>query len=90
MICALHVLAAHALGVYLDLDRSIGSPHHYDVTSLPYQIATKILADRTLSTIPKKESGGHTSNAMQTITADSSLYNDLYMLTHHVPTVAPE
>ena len=55
-------------------------PGHYDVSSLPFQIATKILANRSRTTLPKVESSGHTSNEVQIITADSSLYNDLSLL----------
>jgi hypothetical protein len=64
-------------------------PGHYDVTSLPYQIATKVLADRTLTTLAATGAEPHKSNAARVITEDSTLYNDLTVLATAAPTVAP-
>ena len=64
-------------------------PGHYDVTSLPYQIATKILANRTPTTLAATGSGTKKSNAAQVITEDSALYSDLTVLAKDAPTVAP-
>lgn len=55
----------------------------------PYQIATKILANRTPTTLAATGSGENKSNAAQVITDDSALYNDLTVLARDAPTVAP-
>ena len=64
-------------------------PGHYDIASLPYQIATKILANRTPTTLAATGTGVNKSNAVQVITEDSALYNDLTVLARDAPSTAP-